>query len=68
MKRAEIVHYISTKAYGEQLDPPITARRVRVLCAEGRLDCWKMGNMWLIHKDAPDPRRKHVRLNAKANN
>ena len=53
--------YISTEEFGKLLDPPISSRRVRVLCAEGRLDCFKVGQTWVVNRNSEDPRRKYGR-------
>ena len=55
--------YISTAAFGKLLDPPISSRRVRVLCVEGRLDCFKVGQTWVVHRNSEDPRRLYGRKN-----
>jgi hypothetical protein len=52
---------LSPEAWGARLRPPISARRVRVLCEEGRVEgAVRHGGqfraLWLIPKDAPDPR------------
>ena len=49
--------YISTADFGKLLDPPISSRRVRVLCAEGRLDCFKVGPTWVVNRNSKDPRK-----------
>jgi hypothetical protein len=53
---------ITPDEWGAALKPPISGRRVRVLCEEGRVKgAKKFGEgircLWMIPKDAPDPRK-----------
>lgn len=48
---------LTAKEFGKSLKPPISARRVRVLCAEGRLNAWKSGRDWNIWNNTVDPRK-----------
>jgi hypothetical protein len=52
---------LSPEEWGSRLSPPISARRVRVLCEERRVPGARrqgQGNRasWSIPADAPDPR------------
>lgn len=52
---------LTPEEFGARLEPPISARRVRVLCEERRVQGARrtgQGNRatWTIPADAPDPR------------
>ena len=51
--------YVSIREIAEKWG--ITARRVQVLCAAGRIEgAGKIGNMWVIPVDAKKPEDKRV--------
>ena len=59
-----MIQYITAKEAGEKWN--ISQRRVSTLCAENRIpDVAKLGNMWIIPKDAEKPsdqRKKENKL------
>ena len=56
----EKLDYIGTVEFGKMLSPPISPRRVRILCEEGRLDCFKVGRTWVVNRYSPDPRKLYA--------
>ncbi len=56
---------MSANEYGASLNPPISGRRVRMLCKTGKIsDCYKMTGdtgQWIIWSDAVCKRRPYAR-------
>jgi hypothetical protein len=50
---------LAAKQWGAKLKPPISARRVALLCQLGKVpEAQKIGKTWVIPEDAKDPRDK----------
>lgn len=61
------MEFISAKEASEKWG--ISKRRVQLLCKLGRIDgVTRVGNMWLIPKDAEKPRDARHSTNLKENN
>lgn len=50
---------VSSTEWGEKQDPKICSRRVRALCAQGRIvGARKVGANWVVPEDAPVPEHR----------